>query len=207
MATHANTILNNVPQAPDTAIRLYHFWNVAHRVRHDPLLLHSSAKMLELVEEEENAFLNLQTVRATTELGKALQLKAWAIYHGGFEQFPHVAKTLENRRDLIGPRSFEKVLADFIAADKEYVAVNPEDQDTSDIAHGHRSNALFSLFAARPETVGQAREILRAIVHEMRECELTVGGPLPDAIELALGNILSLLDAMNPAAAIGKGGR
>jgi len=29
---------------------------------------------------------------------------------------------------------------------------------------------------------------------------LTVGGPLPDSIELALRNILVLLDRLNPAA-------
>jgi hypothetical protein len=39
-----------------------------------------------------------------------------------------------------------------------------------------------------PQTIGQAREILRASLHEIRECELTVGGYLPDAIELALAH-------------------
>jgi hypothetical protein len=46
----------------------------------------------------------------------------------------------------------------------------------------------------------QAREILRAVVHEFADCELTVGGPLPDSIELALRNILVLLDRLDPAA-------
>jgi hypothetical protein len=154
-------------------------------------VIHSSHKAMELVEEEETAFLNLQTVRATTDLGKALQLQAWAIYHGG-------AKLLDGRRELIGSQSFEKLLRDFIAADKENVAADPEDEPLCDIAHDRRSNALFSLFAAKPETIGRAREILRAIVHEVRECELTVGGPLPDSLELALGNILTLLDRADP---------
>jgi hypothetical protein len=200
MATHANTTVNETDQAPDPAVHLYHFWDVAHRIRLDPVVLHSTAKAMELLEEEETAFLNLQTVRATTELGKALQLQAWTIYHGA--KFPGAESMLENRRDLIGPHSFEKLLGDFIAADQMYKAADPEDEAGIDVTYYHRSNAWFSLLATSPETIGQAREILRAAVHEFAECELTVGGPLPDSIELALRNILVLLDRMNPAAGV-----
>jgi hypothetical protein len=200
MAARAHKPVVLSPQGPDTAIHLYHFWDVAHRIRLDPVVLHSTAKAMELLEEEETAFLNLQTVKATTELGKALQLQAWAIYHGGDNSFPDAAKMLENRRDLIGPHSFEKLLGDFIATDQAYKASDPDNEDCRDTTHDHRSNALFSLFAASPDTIGQAREILRAAVHEFADCELTVGGPLPDSIELALRNILVLLDRMSPAA-------
>jgi hypothetical protein len=150
-----------------------------------------------LLEEEETAFLNLQTVRATTEMGKALQLQAWTIYHGA--KFPGAENMLESRRDLIGPHSYDKLLGDFTAADQAYKASEPE-EDTRDVTYDYRSNALFSLFATSPETIGQAREILRAAVHEFADCELTVGGPLPDSIELALRNILVLLDRLDPAA-------
>lgn len=198
MANRAIKPVTYDPQGPDRAIHLYHFWDVAHRIRLDPVVLHSTAKAMELLEEEETAFLNLQTVRATTELGKALQLQAWTIYHGA--KFPGAESMLENRRDLIGPHSFEKLLGDFIAADQADKASDPDDDAGRDVTYGHRSNALFSLFATNPETIGQAREILRAAVHELADCELTVGGPLPDSIELALRNILVLLDRMNPAA-------
>ena len=127
-----------------------------------------------------------------------LQLGGAAIYHGA--TFPDAAKVLESRRDLIGPHAFEKLLGDFIAADQQYKALDPDDENTRDTTYGYRSNALFSLFATGPETIGQAREILRAAVHEFADCELTVGGPLPDSIELALRNILVLLDRLNPAA-------
>jgi hypothetical protein len=157
-------------QGPDAAIHLYHFWDVAHRIRRDPLAQYTPAQAMEKVEEEEEAFLNLQCVRAATELGKALQLQAWAIYHGGAEL------VLKNRRDLIGPHDFDKVLGDFIAADKEHSAIGAEDEPARDAVYERRSNALFSLFAANPKTVGQAREILQACVFEIRECELTVGG-------------------------------
>jgi hypothetical protein len=196
MATRAIKPVNDCPQGPDRAIHLFHFWDVAHRIRLDPVVLHSTAKAMELLEEEEIAFLNLQTVRATTELGKALQLQAWTIYHGA--KFPGAESILENRRDLIGPHSFEKLLGDFIAADQAYKASDPEDEAGIDATYYHRSNAWFSLFASSPETIGQAREILRAVVHEFAECELTVGGPLPDSIELALRNILALLDRLDP---------
>jgi hypothetical protein len=56
-----------------------------------------------------------------------------------------------------------------------------------------------------PQTIGQAREILRAGLHEIRECELTVGGYLPDAIELALASILKLLNRMDPEAGTAPG--
>ncbi len=195
MATRAIKPVNDCSQAPDPAVHLYHFWDVAHRIRLDPVVLHSAAKSMELLEEEETAFLNLQTVRATTELGKALQLQAWTIYHGA--RFPGADSMLENRRDLIGPHSFEKLLGDFIATDQAYKSADSDD-DPRDAAYDYRSNALFSLFAAKPETIGQAREILRAVVHEFADCELTVGGPLPDSIELALRNILVLLDGLGP---------
>jgi hypothetical protein len=81
-----------------------------------------------------------------------------------------------------------------------YKASDPDDEDARDVTHDYRSNALFSLFAISPEPIGQAREILHAAVHEFADCELTVGGPLPDSIELALRNILVLLDRMSPAA-------
>jgi hypothetical protein len=116
MARHANIAVIESDQAPDLAIHLYHFWDVAHRIRLDPVVLHSTAKAMELPEEEETAFLNLQTIRATTELGKALQLQAWTIYHGA--KFPEAESMLETRRDLIGPHSFEKLLEDYIAADQ-----------------------------------------------------------------------------------------
>jgi hypothetical protein len=199
MAARAHKPVIETPQGPDPAIRFYHFWDIAHRIRHDPLAQYTTGQALEKLNEEEEAFLNLQTIRATTELGKALQLKAWAIYHGGAELLPHIATMLENRHDLIGPHSFEKLLGDFIAADKEYQAAEEDEDGERKSEYENRSNALFSLFATMPQTIGQAREILRTSVHTIRECELTVGGPLPDAIELALVSILDLLDRMDPA--------
>jgi hypothetical protein len=172
-------------------------------IRLDSVVLHSTAKAMELLEEEETAFLNLQCFPASSELGKALQLRAWAIYHGKDGTFPDAEKMLENRRDLIGPHAFEKLQADFIATDQAYQASDPDDEDTRDVTYDNRSNALFSLFAAKPETIGQARGILRAAVHEFADCDLTVGGPLPDSIELALRNILVLLDRVDPT----SGGR
>lgn len=59
--------------------------------------------------------------------------------------------------------------------------------------------------AVVPPTIGQAREILRAGLHEICESKLTVGGYLPDAIELAFANILKLLDAMEPTAGAQSG--
>jgi hypothetical protein len=202
MATRAIKPVNYHPQGPDRAIHLYHFWDVAHRIRLDPVVLHSTAKAMELLEEEETAFLNLQCFPATSDLGKALQLRAWAIYHGRNGDFPDAEKMLENRRDLIGPHSFEKLLADFIATDETYKASDPDDEDTRDVTYDNRSNAMFSLFAAKPETIGQAREILRAAVHEFADSELTVGGPLPDSIELALRSILALLDRLDPKSGV-----
>jgi len=152
MAARADTSVIDTSQVPDTAVRLYHFWDVAHRIRRDPLVIHSSHKAMELVEEEETAFLNLQCVRATTDLGKALQAKAWAIYHGGPE-------LLNTRCELIVPQPFERLLGDFGAADKEHVAADPENEPLCDITYNRRSNALFTLFATKPETIGQAREI------------------------------------------------
>jgi hypothetical protein len=190
MAARADRPVNDNPQVPDPAVHLYHFWDVAHRMRLVPLVGFPEQKALELAEDETKAFVALQTANATTAFGKSLQARAWAIHH--------------NAVDLLGkqsddPQPFAKLLGDFIAADKQHAATDPED-DANDAAYENRSNALFSVFAAKPGTIGQSREILRAIVHEMRECELTVGGPLPDAIELALANILDLLDALDPKA-------
>ena len=70
MAARAIKPVNDRPQGPDRAIHLCHFWDVAHRIRRDPVVLHSTAKAMELLEEEETAFLNLQCFPASSELGK-----------------------------------------------------------------------------------------------------------------------------------------
>ena len=52
-----------------------------------------------------------------------------------------------------------------------------------------------SLFATKPETIGGRARSCGPVVHEFAVCELSVGGPLPDSIELALRGILVLLEA------------
>src|SRR5688500_6975042 len=136
MAARADRPVNDNPQGPDPAIHLFHFWDVAHRMQSAPVL-HTEARALELAEDETKAFVALQTANATSTIGKALQAGAWAIHH--------------NATDLLGgqsdnPQPFAKLLGDFIAADKEYLASDPEDQDASDATHETRSNALFSVF-------------------------------------------------------------
>lgn len=184
MAACQSETVNDVQQVPDPAISAFHHFHVALQ------MMHARQYGAEQCEDLLTEWRDLQQTQATTEQGKALKRAAAVLFSG--------KGVLDLDPAIIFP-PFEKALADFITADEPYQALgsNPSDE-VADALFRPRSNALFSLLMSNPQTIGQAREILRAAVHEMAVCELTVGGPLPDAVELALANILALLDRMDP---------
>lgn len=121
----------------------------------------------EQCEELRKAWQELRTAKPETERGKAMQSAGFALWSGGLPANAEVLPT------------FETAFANFVAADQQY-RERPQDEESPE-PFQRRSDALVTLLATTPQTVGQAREVLRVSIAEIVECSLMTGGPLCDA--------------------------